>query len=89
MPLRELDEVLSAVEDYINTFNTDKIRELGRRLARIHPTLQQNFMRLVIAFIEAEAEKYEKGHYDARNHATAEICKELWEIVKDKGLPYI
>lgn len=85
----ELNEVLNTVEGYINTFEEESLKELGRRLAYIHPTLQQNIMRVVIAFIEAEAEKLERGNYDARNKATVELCKELWEIVKDRHLPFI
>jgi len=86
----ELDEVAGAIERYINTFDRSRFEKLGERMATIHPTLQQNFMRVVLAFIKAEAKKCEHGYFDGRNEATAKLCAKLQEVIgEDAYLPFI
>ena len=58
-------------------------REVAKKLSNDHPTLQQNFMRLVSEFIRAEAQK---EHSDARNEATVEICKKLLKLMEDENM---
>lgn len=82
----EVKEFVDVVEDFVNTFESDRLTEAGKRLSRMHPTLQQNFMRLVIAFVEAEAEK---THYDLRNKDTVELCKRIKEIAEDVHLLFV
>jgi len=67
-------EVYRIICDACNTMNLEELRELGRELAEMHPTLQQNFMRVVAAFIEAQAKKSTEGYYDDRNKATVELA---------------
>jgi len=83
--ITEVDELVSVIEDFVNTFNYDRLRELGRALAsdKVHRTLQQNIMRVVLAFIEAQATKKEE-RYDARNEATVHLCRKLLEGVEER-----
>jgi|Deesub1362B_J571_1020462.scaffolds.fasta_scaffold15179_2 hypothetical protein len=66
------------IERIINT-HPDIPEQIGRKLANIHPTLQQNFMRMVLAFIQEMASK---KYWDLRNEASVEIAKILWEELK-------
>ncbi len=70
--MRAIEGFVSVVEDFVNTFSNDKLEKAGKELARIHPTLQQNFFRVIATFILAEAEN---ERVDARNEATVELCK--------------
>jgi len=64
------------------------LAEVGALLANDHPTLQQNFMRIVLAFVQTEAEK---TYSDARNDATVAICKEFFKLFPKDGyyVPYV
>jgi len=75
----DVEEFVSTVEDFVNTFKEDKLRNTGEELSKMHPTLQQNFMRLALAFIKAESEK--RG-YDDRNKATVELSRKMWGAVQ-------
>lgn len=66
------------IERIINT-HPDIPEGIGRELANTHPTLQQNFMRVVVAFIQEMANK---KYWDPRNEASVEIAKILWEELK-------
>ena len=64
-----------------NLFNTmpSFANEAGRDMSNAHPTIKQNFMRGIAAFILAEA----KGRsVDDRNEATYKLCKELAKAIK-------
>lgn len=76
----DAEEFVNVVEDFINTYDSDKIKDAGKKLSRIHPTLQQNFMRLVLSFVKAETEN---PYTDARNNATVELSKKIMESLKD------
>ncbi len=73
-----IKERASQIERIINTF-PDIPEKIGRELANTHPTLQQNFMRVVVAFIQEMANK---KYWDPRNEASVEIAKILWEELK-------
>ena len=74
------------VSTMINDFGF-KDKELAHSIATDHPTLQQNFMRLVCLFIHEMAEK---KYFDDRNKGSVELAMELDPIVKEKGfLPLI
>jgi len=86
------DELVTAIEDYVNTFDHSHLRELGKKLAsdRVHRTLQQNVMRAFLAFVEAQAAK-DECHYDERNEATVKLCRKILGSVSedDRILPTI
>lgn len=77
-------------QDMVSTMINDmgfKDKELAHSVATDHPTLQQNFMRLVCLFIHEMAEK---KYFDGRNQASVELAKALEPIVKEKGfLPFV
>ncbi len=62
---------------------------VGAELAGLHRTLQQNFMRVTLAFIEVEATLYESGWFDLRNEDTGRLCKILWDTIKDREDLYL
>lgn len=75
------------ISQQCNYMGTNLI-EVGKLLANDHPTLQQNFMRIVIGFIEEQATK---EYSDLRNEATVEQCKKFRETYSEDGLylPYV
>lgn len=50
--------------------------EAAKELANDHPTLQQTFMRLALAYIKIQSEK-STGSTDLRNLATVTLCKKI------------
>jgi hypothetical protein len=56
--MKEADQIISA----LNTLSLDT-DELAKAIASVHPTLQQDFMRVCMKFIKVEAEKTE-DQYD-------------------------
>lgn len=61
--------------------------ELAKAMANNHPTLQQNFMRMVVMFIEKMADK---SYCDDRNRNSVELAKKLKPIIEEnRGLPHI
>lgn len=74
------------VEKMVNDFGFQD-EELAKERANDHPTLQQNFMRMVCIFIHEMAQK---KHFDDRNKGSVSLAKELDPIIKEKRcLPYI
>lgn len=84
---RSEDDSYNVISKQCNYMGTD-LAEVGRLLAHDHPTLQQNFFRIVIGFIEAQSEK---TYCDLRNEATVEQCKKFRETYPEDGmyLPYV
>jgi len=58
-------------------FNAKKV---GFELAHDHPYLQQQTFKMMLQFIEQQAEKQ---HYDQRNEFTVKLCKELDKVAKE------
>lgn len=87
-------ETVQTVTSFLNTFSSmenDFIQEMNRE----HRTLQQNFTKLCLAWLEnCAGEDY---RYDLRNEASHKISKELIEkFLKDnynfppsKNIPFI
>ena len=74
------------VEKMVNDFGFED-EELAKDRANDHPTLQQNFMRMVVMFIEKMADK---KYCDDRNRASVELAKKLKPIIdENRGLPCI
>lgn len=74
------------VEKMVNDFDFQD-EKLAESMANDHPTLQQNFMRMVTMFIEEMANK---TYFDDRNKASVELAKKLKPIIEEnKGMPYI
>lgn len=76
--------------DLVNDMTMDEDK-LVDGMSRNHRTLQQNFTRLSVAWIEHLA-KLEPGQYDLRNEASVKLAKELvklpnWEMIR--YLPHV
>lgn len=80
-------EAYKAISQQCNYMGTN-LAEVGRMLANDHPTLQQNFMRIIIGFVETQADK---EYSDLRNEATVNACKRFKETYSVDGLylPYV
>lgn len=72
------EEVRRVIERYINTFSEEAFEELAKELSRMHPTLQQSFMRVVLEFVKMMAEK---PTHDLRNEATVKLSREIWNAM--------
>lgn len=75
------DEIVSMINDF-----GFRHEELAKKLANEHPTLQQNFMRLVSDFIQEMAKK---KFYDDRNKNSVEFAKEVMPIIEKFYFPCI
>lgn len=62
---------------------------VGAELCSLHRTLQQNFMRVVLAFIEIHAGMYEAGLYDLRNEDTCRLSNAMWGAIRDRDDLYL
>lgn len=81
------EELAEVVADYVNG-STKIINEFTKKMLSEHPTLQQNFTRLCVAWLEALA----KVEYcDLRNEASVELAKLFVETIppEKRALPYI
>ena len=76
-------------EDVVESMVNDcgfRDKELAEKMANDHPTLQQSFMRMVVAFIRKMAEK---TYYDGRNEKSVLLAKKLLPIVEETSLPFV
>ena len=55
-------------------------KEVGFELAHDHPYLQQQTFKMMLQFIEQQAQKQ---YYDQRNEFTVRLCKELDRVAKE------
>lgn len=62
---------------------------VGVGLSKIHRTLNQNFMRVCLAFIEIMAAKYEAGLYDARNENSCRLCYAIQCMLNERKDVYL
>lgn len=63
-------------------------KEFAQNIRTMHPTLQQNFFRLIKESVLFMADK--NSHFiDPRNQGSHEICTRLVEVLQDCHIPYI
>lgn len=75
------------IEHSVNDLNFD-YKEFAQHIRSMHPTLQQNFFRLIKESILFMAD--EKSHFiDLRNQASHDICKELSALLQNNYIPHI
>ena len=79
-------------EDYVNSFTSDYKKVAKYLTHRTHRTLQQNFFKLVMTYINAFAE-LDDNMTDDRNKASHKLAKEIIRLLKENdinmGLPLI
>jgi hypothetical protein len=76
------EDAVEQIRSAINVIQVDE-NEVGRRLANLHPTLQQGFMRMIVGFLKEIAAK---EYVDARNEAAHKLAKLLLEDVHEDNL---
>lgn len=75
------------IEHSVNDLNFD-YKEFAQYIRTMHPTLQQNFFRLIKESILFMAD--EKSHIiGPRNQASHDICKKLSALLQNNYIPYI
>lgn len=75
------------IEHAVNDYNFN-YKNFAEHIRTIHPTLQQNFFRLIKESILFMAD--EKSHFiDPRNQASHGICKELSALLQNNYIPHI
>ena len=70
---------------FVNSFDFDE-KAAAKAMASDHRTVQQAYMRFVCSFIEEMAKQ---PSCDARNRASVEVAKQLYEITKNAYLPLV
>jgi hypothetical protein len=80
-------EAAEQIADAINNMSINE-NEVGIRLAEQHPTLQQNFMRTVVGFLQAMKAK---SYTDARNEGSQRLAQKMIEGLDegDLHLPFV
>jgi len=85
--MRDGEKLAEIVADYVNgSFSI--INEFTKKMLNEHPTLQQNFTRLCVAWLEALSKK---EVYDLRNEASVELARLFVQNIppEKRALPYI
>lgn len=80
---KKTKELVQDITDYLNTFNS-KEKEFCEAMSCEHRTLQQNFTRLCLQWIEHCAS--DEYRTDARNERSKIISRELLEGFKDQQI---
>ena len=80
---KKSEEVIDAIFHSLNTLGSEKetIQSLVDATKRQHRTLQQAFMRFVVALLKDMDERYKSGQYDLRNEASVKLAREIVEKV--------
>lgn len=78
-----IKENVQMIDDIVNSFMPSEQEETGRQVAKLHPTLQQSFMRLVLAFLNQIA----NNPADARNAASVELAMAMLEAAQQVKSP--
>jgi hypothetical protein len=72
--MNDSKKLADEITNYLNTFG-DKSEEFNNAMSTEHRTLQQNFTRLVLGWIEhVGSDSY---RHDGRNEASHKTCKQL------------
>jgi len=79
-------EVANVLAKYINTFDSEVNDTLVQQLSTMHPTLQQNFTRLCVAWFKKLAET---PFFDERNKGSVMLAKKLKPELDKAYLPHI
>ena len=75
----------TVLEDMVNNTLFDS-EFVASKMARMHPTLQQSFMRLCVAFIK---EMSAKTYSDGRNEAAVTLAKSFYRVIEEENNAYL
>ena len=76
-------ELVTEITDYLNSFDR-KEEEFCKTMSCEHRTLQQNFTRLCLSWIEHCAS--DEYRTDLRNEGSKEMAKELLSLFREKKI---
>jgi len=74
--MNDSKKLADEITNYLNTFG-DKSKDFNDAMSTEHRTLQQNFTRLVLGWVEHVAS--DSYRMDGRNEASHNTCKQLME----------
>ena len=79
-------ELTNEITNYLNTYG-DKSPEFNKAMSREHITLQQNFMRLCLGWIEhcASDEYWVDGRNEASQNTAKALLKGFEKVQAEKG----
>ena len=80
-------EFAMMIESKMNNCNCD-YSGITHELSRIHRTLQQNFTKMCIAWLQ-QLSNLNKTQYDERNMASVDFAKKIKNELQDAHLPMI
>jgi len=93
LTVEEKEKARKVVDDlsrYVNTCDLyDMTMAFVDQMVRKHPTLQQNFTRICVAWFLrlSDTEKYRI--IDGRNEASVKLAKQVKQIFEDAHLPFV
>jgi hypothetical protein len=79
MDKHDMKECVATVSDMVNNMCFDN-KEFAKQFATEHRTLQQNFTRLCVAWLEQCAEQKKLGRYDLRNEDSCNLGEAFMEL---------
>ena len=79
-------KAVQALERSVNCMGDDAdAKTVVNGMANLHRTLNQALTgNIILPFIRRMAADYDAHNYDARNETACQICKVMWEAVKEK-----
>lgn len=82
--IKRYEDELNAIEKAMNT-SGNTAKSIGKCIPyHFHNTLEQNFFRMVVSFIN-EVEESENLFTDLRNEETHRLCKKIYRLMKENG----
>ena len=81
---KDAKEIANQITNYVNSYGR-KSEDFNSAMSREHRTLQQNFTRLCLSWLEHCAS--DEYNFDARNESSHDISKVLIESFDKGGLP--
>jgi hypothetical protein len=88
-PENAVEEIAKDISRFVNSFDDEKMKELGIMMAHDHRTLVQNKMRIVMAFLGELDNLKAHGFCDLRNQAACDMATAMCQAVKDMYLPMV
>ena len=74
-----IENIVTSISNFVNKYDYNEDRSLFcKRFSIEHRTLQQNFTKLCLAWINHLSNQ---DMYDPRNEASVKVCKEISEKV--------
>jgi hypothetical protein len=80
--LQEAKDVVSSLSKMVNCFDPS-VSGFVEEFFKMHPTLQQNCMKIFLAIIERWSENFKHGYYDLRSEDTCRIANKMIKAIED------